>query len=728
MNPDMKTSIFFRFLILLLMGWHAIHVQAQQVVYYENFQGRDFPANITLINLDQQIPLPEPMGKSQDAWIKGFHPGDPSRFFATTSSRFGNGIQADRWMILPSFVVPENGVLRWEARSSAINPQNWEDYQVLISTTGRDPGKDFTVLFEERATYSDRDQEVFTPWSQKEMDLGDYAGKEVSIAFRAMGTDGFLLFIDEISVSGLASLSFSLHKVSALKYHKPGEVKIKGSLLNSGRELIHSFDAKLKDARGNTLATTSFSGLSVRSNQTFDFDFPDIPLTEAGIHRLQCVVSNPNGGGQVAERDKDNKELELVIISESAPRQVLTEFYTGTWCGHCPKGVLTMKRVLASEEDAIPAFIHHRDVFAIPEADSLIMFMPNGYPSATFDRFNMTGSFRPAVNSYTDDSWQQAIIARKVAPSPVTVNLLHSFDPATRLLNIQLAARFVAETFGDFRVNVMLTEDNLKSSVYDQLNYANADPSWPELNNLGNPIPDYRHDYVVRRILDGPWGNPGKIPHIPPLDEELIFTYEIEIPEDWKANDVYIIAYISEHQEAVHETEVLNATRTKMTDADTAEEVSKLEAFYAESTGGDVVPAPDFSIEDIHGNMVSLSDFKGKVVYIDFWATWCAPCRAEIPHLNRLKEDLKANKDIVVIGISTDAMKDKDKWKQVVKELNMGDVQLFAGENAREIMDAYIVRSIPHFTIINKDGTIFKNMTVRPSNSLTKQILLDLAK
>lgn len=143
---------------------------------------------------------------------------------------------------------------------------------------------------------------------------------------------------------------------------------------------------------------------------------------------------------------------------------------------------------------------------------------------------------------------------------------------------------------------------------------------------------------------------------------------------------------------------------------------------------GNDAQAFDFTLEDVNGKKVTLSSFKGKVVYMDFWATWCAPCRGEIPHMNKLKEELKGNKDIVIICVSVDQPKDKEKWKAMVAEMGMGDYQVFAGDQAAEIKKNYNVSGIPHFTMIGKDGKIYKNQTVRPSNPQTKSILLDLAK
>ncbi|MCL4457874.1 MAG: TlpA family protein disulfide reductase, partial [Nitrospirae bacterium] len=63
--------------------------------------------------------------------------------------------------------------------------------------------------------------------------------------------------------------------------------------------------------------------------------------------------------------------------------------------------------------------------------------------------------------------------------------------------------------------------------------------------------------------------------------------------------------------------------------------------------------APDFTLKDINGKPVSLSSFKGKVVLLNFWATWCPPCRAEIPSMNKLYQKLK-NRGFVILAVSTD--------------------------------------------------------------------------
>ena len=75
--------------------------------------------------------------------------------------------------------------------------------------------------------------------------------------------------------------------------------------------------------------------------------------------------------------------------------------------------------------------------------------------------------------------------------------------------------------------------------------------------------------------------------------------------------------------------------------------------------------AADFTYPDRNGKLVSLSDFKGKVVVVDVWATWCGPCRKEIPYLIKLEEEMRG-KDVVFIGVSVDEKKDHQAWWDVL--------------------------------------------------------------
>ncbi len=117
--------------------------------------------------------------------------------------------------------------------------------------------------------------------------------------------------------------------------------------------------------------------------------------------------------------------------------------------------------------------------------------------------------------------------------------------------------------------------------------------------------------------------------------------------------------------------------------------------------------APNFTLESIDGKKVSLSDFKGKVVYIDFWATWCGPCIAEMPHSKKLKEKFAGNDSIVFMYISVDNEDNIDGWKSTVKKKGMTGVQLISREgNEERVAERYGISFIPTFVLIDKNGRI----------------------
>ena len=138
-------------------------------------------------------------------------------------------------------------------------------------------------------------------------------------------------------------------------------------------------------------------------------------------------------------------------------------------------------------------------------------------------------------------------------------------------------------------------------------------------------------------------------------------------------------------------------------------------------------PSPKFSnYENFNGSTTSLDDFKGKVTYIDVWATWCIPCRGEIPALKELEKKFHG-KDVAFVSISID--QNKDEWKEFVKSEDLKGVQLFA-ENAFEsqFIQDYGIRQIPTFIIIDKEGKIVNADAPRPSSDEITGLLEGLLK
>lgn len=135
-------------------------------------------------------------------------------------------------------------------------------------------------------------------------------------------------------------------------------------------------------------------------------------------------------------------------------------------------------------------------------------------------------------------------------------------------------------------------------------------------------------------------------------------------------------------------------------------------------------PSATFTYTDIDGKSVSLADLKGKFVYIDVWATWCGPCRGELPYLRKLEEEY-AGKDIHFVSISCD--KKKSAWEDMVKKDQMKGIQLHMGDD-RSIMDAYMINGIPRFILLDRDGKIISANMTRPSEAKTARKFNELLK
>ena len=116
--------------------------------------------------------------------------------------------------------------------------------------------------------------------------------------------------------------------------------------------------------------------------------------------------------------------------------------------------------------------------------------------------------------------------------------------------------------------------------------------------------------------------------------------------------------------------------------------------------------APDFTLPTPEGKMMSLSQFRGKVVVVDCWASWCGPCRAENPNMVTLYNANK-DKDFTILGVSLDRPNDKAKWMKAIADDKLiwnqvSDLKFWQSI----ICDLYVINAIPETILIDKDGKI----------------------
>lgn len=116
-------------------------------------------------------------------------------------------------------------------------------------------------------------------------------------------------------------------------------------------------------------------------------------------------------------------------------------------------------------------------------------------------------------------------------------------------------------------------------------------------------------------------------------------------------------------------------------------------------------PPPEFRLQDLDGNWFSLSEHLGDgVVYVSFWATWCVPCRREMPHLQKLHEEF-ADQGLTMIGVNTDPPGTTSKIKPYVKRYKISYTTLLDPNN--NVLDKYNpTRELPYAVLIDSEGNV----------------------
>ena len=127
-------------------------------------------------------------------------------------------------------------------------------------------------------------------------------------------------------------------------------------------------------------------------------------------------------------------------------------------------------------------------------------------------------------------------------------------------------------------------------------------------------------------------------------------------------------------------------------------------------------PSPTFNYLDSSGKSVSLASLLGKLVYVDVWATWCGPCKAQIPYLKELEEKYRT-KEVAFVSISIDQLKDSTKWKKMIVDKELKGIQIMADNAWRStFVKDYIIEGIPRFILIDQSGNILSPNAPRPAS------------
>ena len=122
-------------------------------------------------------------------------------------------------------------------------------------------------------------------------------------------------------------------------------------------------------------------------------------------------------------------------------------------------------------------------------------------------------------------------------------------------------------------------------------------------------------------------------------------------------------------------------------------------------TDGPRPAAPSFSLTRLDGLPVSLEQQRGKTLILDFWATWCGPCMAELPTLKRIHDEFRERDDFLLVSVSSDF--DKAVLERTIKDKKLGWHHVYGPDSGGdELSTAFGVRAIPCTILVGKDGKI----------------------
>ncbi len=127
--------------------------------------------------------------------------------------------------------------------------------------------------------------------------------------------------------------------------------------------------------------------------------------------------------------------------------------------------------------------------------------------------------------------------------------------------------------------------------------------------------------------------------------------------------------------------------------------------------------APELDFFDKEGNKIKLSDLKGKMLYLNFWASWSEWSIQEFPYWEKLRKDFEGY-DILFVSVSMDFVKDRNKWEYILDKQKLGGMQLIQDPESKSFIDQYFINDLPRYILIDANGAIISVHAPRPSENM----------
>ena len=134
--------------------------------------------------------------------------------------------------------------------------------------------------------------------------------------------------------------------------------------------------------------------------------------------------------------------------------------------------------------------------------------------------------------------------------------------------------------------------------------------------------------------------------------------------------------------------------------------------------------APDTAFKDASGNIYTIGGFKGKVLVIDVWATWCKSCLMNMAKFMALKEEYKENPDVEFVTVSTDSEEVRESWLAAIEKFKMGSMLNLTpcNSNGKIFTEEYRVSGVPRYIVIDRNGDIVSVFAPKPDDGMKEMI------
>lgn len=457
----------------------------------------------------------------------------------------------DRWLVTPQITVPtQNPMLLFDIIGVNYGPGSpyAESLKVMVSTTDNQKSS-FSVLNDLG--------ELAAGDNTYSVDLSNYAGQSVYLAFACYTTDGMYIFLDNVEVATVPANSIAAVSAVAPAYTAQNStVDVSLTVRNQGSAALTSFDVTYTVNGGNE-QTVNVTGINVASFANHTYTLP-VQLTTLGANTINITVSNPN-----SETDPDNSDnstsctTNVYDPSTTTQRTVVMEHFTTARCPQCPGGHQRIEAAVQGQEDRVVWIAHHvgyyTDNMTINESNQMLSFYNNGgstfAPAWMLDRNydNVDDKTQyPGPAFFPDNNAREVLTNAINQPAFATVSISNmTYDPQSRQLSVTVSGEFLQSiSFDSPRLSLYIMQDGIMASQSGA-------------NGL------YEHNHVIRACISDVWGDTDPFESTnPAAGDTYTKTYTYTLPASFTANHCWLGAFVSNYSSNVMNCAILNGAKT----------------------------------------------------------------------------------------------------------------------------------------------------------------------